>query len=54
MNGYMYILECSDGSYHTGSTQNIELRLTQHQNGQGAKYTGIKLPVKRVFLEEFA
>ncbi len=54
MNGYMYILECSDGSYYTGSTQNIELRLAQHQNGQGAKHTRTRLPVKLVFLEAFS
>ena len=29
--GYMYILECSDGSYYTGSTTNLELRVAQHQ-----------------------
>ena len=25
--GYMYILECCDGSYYTGSTKNLEKRL---------------------------
>jgi len=54
MNGYMYILECSDGSYYTGSTQNIELRLAQHQSGEGAKYTRTRLPVKLVFVEGFS
>ncbi|WP_087868570.1 GIY-YIG nuclease family protein [Bathymodiolus platifrons methanotrophic gill symbiont] len=54
MNGYMYILECSDGSYYAGSTQNIELRLAQHRSGQGAKHTRTRLPVKLVFLEEFS
>ena len=39
MKGYMYILECSDGSYYTGSTNNLELRLLQHQNGEGANHT---------------
>ena len=51
--GYLYILECSDGSYYTGSTINIELRLQQHQNGQGANHTKKRLPVKLVYLEEF-
>ena len=54
MNGYMYILECSDGTYYTGSTNNMELRLAQHQSGQGAKHTRSRLPVKIVFLEEFS
>ncbi|MDO6440013.1 GIY-YIG nuclease family protein [Cyclobacterium sp. 1_MG-2023] len=53
MKGYMYILECSDGSYYTGSTIDLELRLKQHQGGEGAKYTKKKLPVKLVYYEEF-
>ena len=28
---YMYILRCSDGSYYTGSTVDIERRLAQGQ-----------------------
>jgi len=27
---YMYILKCSDGSYYTGSTWNLEKRLAEH------------------------
>lgn len=49
----MYILECSDGSYYTGSTTNLELRLLQHQAGQGANHTKKRLPVKLVYYEEF-
>ncbi|MCZ2277658.1 MAG: GIY-YIG nuclease family protein [Bacteroidia bacterium] len=49
----MYILECSDGSYYTGSTNNIELRLAQHQAGEGANHTKKRLPVKLVYFEEF-
>ncbi|WP_299681543.1 GIY-YIG nuclease family protein [uncultured Tenacibaculum sp.] len=51
--GYMYILQCSDGSYYTGSTINLELRIKQHQNGEGAKHTKKRLPVKLVYFEEF-
>ncbi len=53
MKGYMYILECADGSYYTGSTKNLELRLAQHQNGEGANHTKKHLPVKLVYFEEF-
>lgn len=49
----MYILECSDGSYYTGSTNNLELRLQQHQNGKGANHTKKHLPVKLIYFEEF-
>lgn len=49
----MYILECSDESYYTGSTINLELRLSQHQNGEGANHTKNRLPVKLVYFEEY-
>ncbi len=54
LKGWMYILECSDGSYYTGSSNNMERRLVQHQNGEGAKYTKNKRPVKLVYCEELA
>ena len=53
MKGYMYILECSDGSYYTGSTNDLERRLEQHQNGEGANHTKKHLPVKLLYYEEF-
>lgn len=49
----MYILECCDGSLYVGSTINLELRLLQHQNGEGANHTRKRLPVKLVYYEEF-
>lgn len=49
----MYILECSDCSFYTGSTQNIEARLEQHQQGQGSNFTSKNLPVKLVYFEEY-
>ncbi len=51
--GYMYILECSDGSYYTGSTKDLERRIKQHENGEGANHTKKRLPVKLVYFEEF-
>lgn len=53
MKGYMYILKCSDGSYYTGSTQDLEKRLCQHQNGEGAEYTKTRLPVELAYFEEY-
>jgi putative endonuclease len=50
---YMYILECVDGSYYTGSTKDLERRLWQHQQGEGANYTAKRLPVKLVFCEYY-
>lgn len=42
---FVYILECSDGSYYIGSTVNMGARLAQHQAGEGAEYTKRRLPV---------
>ncbi|MBR3578689.1 MAG: GIY-YIG nuclease family protein [Bacteroidales bacterium] len=53
MKGYMYILLCDDGSYYTGSTNNLELRLQQHFAGEGANHTKKHPPVKLLYYEEF-
>ena len=52
MKGWMYILECVDGSYYTGSTIDLERRFLQHLNGDGANHTKKRLPVKLVYFEE--
>jgi len=53
MKGYMYILECANGNYYAGSTKDLERRLAQHQNGEGANFTKKHLPVKLVYFEEY-
>ncbi len=50
---FMYILECCDGTFYTGSTWNLEKRMIQHNEGFGAKYTAKRLPVRLVYREEF-
>ena len=50
---WMYILECADESYYVGSTKNLERRIYEHQQGLGAKYTSVRLPVKLVYGEEY-
>ena len=52
--GYMYILECSDGSLYTGSAKNLQKRLEEHQAGAGSIHTSKRLPIKLVYYEEFA
>lgn len=51
--GYMYILQCGDGSFYTGSTTELALRIQQHKNGEGANFTSKNLPVKLVYYENF-
>ena len=51
--GFTYILQVNNGQYYVGSTDNLELRLAQHQSGNGAQFTKAHLPVKLVYYEEF-
>ena len=51
--GYMYILECSNVTFYTGSTKDLAKRIEEHKNGLGANYTKKHLPVKLVYYEEF-
>jgi putative endonuclease len=51
--GYIYILECNNGNYYTGSTKELEKRIEQHNNGEGANYTKKHLPVNLVYYEEY-
>lgn len=50
---YTYILKCSDNSYYTGWTNNLEKRVACHNEGKGAKYTKPRLPVEVVYSETF-
>ncbi len=52
--GFVYILECSDGTYYTGSTIDLEKRITEHKNGLGANHTKKRLPIRLVYFEEFS
>lgn len=52
---YIYILQCSDDSYYTGVTNNVERRFYEHQEGLiDGCYTHNKRPVKLVHIEEFS
>ena len=50
---FAYILRCSDGSYYTGSTDELEHRIAQHQHGEGCAWTQTRLPVDLVWSQEF-
>ena len=45
MDGYLYLLECADGSYYTGSTNDLNMRLQQHCDGIAANHTKKRVPV---------
>lgn len=51
---YAYMLKCADGSYYTGSTTNLELRLAEHEAGLDPKaYTYSRRPIQLVWFQEF-
>lgn len=54
MSFWVYILKCSDGSYYTGHSDNLEQRINQHHIGLfPACYTFKRRPLSLVFSEEF-
>ncbi|WP_111310066.1 GIY-YIG nuclease family protein [Confluentibacter sediminis] len=51
---YVYILKCSDGTYYTGFTSNLEGRFMEHQSGKHKdSYTHARRPLSLVFYAEF-
>lgn len=49
---YTYIVECSDGTYYTGYTNDLRQRIRTHNEKKGAKYTRSRTPVTLVYAEE--
>jgi putative endonuclease len=51
---FVYILECADGTYYVGCTNNLEKRLREHNfSKNGAHYTKIRRPVILKYQETF-
>jgi putative endonuclease len=50
---YVYILLCTDGSFYTGYTKNIDERTRLHANGKGARYTRMHKPKRVAYVELF-
>ena len=51
---WVYILRCSDGSYYTGHTDNLDHRIARHQDGGIGGYTSSRRPVELVFAQDCA
>ena len=48
---HVYVLECVDGTLYTGCTNDLPKRIQAHNEGNGAKYTRSRLPVRLVYQE---
>ena len=50
---YLYLLHCSDGSFFTGSTDDLDKSISDHIEGKDPHhYTFSRRPVKLVFSEK--
>jgi len=49
----VYVLECADGSFYTGYTTDIQRRIDEHNDGNGAKYTRGRTPVRLLYYEGY-
>jgi putative endonuclease len=51
---YLYILQCADGSYYTGTARSgLERRIAEHNAGIFGGYTAQRRPVTLVFSQWF-
>lgn len=50
---WVYIVKCRDSSYYCGLTTDLSQRLTQHNSGQGSRYTARRWPVALTWSREF-
>jgi len=48
---WVYMILCSDNTYYTGITTDLDRRFNQHKTGKGAKYFYGRQPVEFVFQE---
>ena len=54
MSFWVYIIQCVDGSYYTGHTDNLEQRMGEHDKGAiVSSYTYKRRPLELVFSQEF-
>ena len=50
---FVYIVQCSNGSYYAGITWNLKKRILEHNSGIKTPLRKSELPVKLVYWEKF-
>jgi len=50
---HVYVVECSDGTYYTGYTTDVERRVAEHNDGTAAQYTRGRRPVTLIHVETY-
>ena len=51
---FLYLLECKNGAYYAGITNNLESRYAAHASGKGARYTRANPPLKILATKVYA
>ena len=51
MSYFVYILRCSDNTFYTGITNDLDLRIKKHNEKKGSKYTATRTPVELLYYE---
>ncbi|MDI1297862.1 GIY-YIG nuclease family protein [Methylotenera sp.] len=51
---FLYLLECNNGAYYAGITNDVEARFATHVSGKGARYTRANPPVKILATKSYA
>ena len=50
---WVYILRCSDGSYYTGHTDNLDVRMHQHETSKEDSYVSSRRPFELIWSQTF-
>jgi putative endonuclease len=50
----LYLLECNNGTYYAGITNDLQARFAVHLAGKGARYTRANPPVKIIASKFYA
>lgn len=51
MNWFVYIIHCSDDTFYTGISTDVQRRFKEHAEQRGAKYFRARRPVQLIYLE---
>ena len=51
---FLYLLECNNGAYYAGITNDLQARFTVHLAGKGARYTRANPPVNIIASKLYA
>jgi predicted GIY-YIG superfamily endonuclease len=51
---FVYMLQCSDGSYYVGQTDDLDRRVAEHEAGGRCDYTSARRPVRLVWSQQMS